>query len=220
MDDYSNPYQQNDQWFADRCGCLTASRAAAVINVSKRDGQPLKSYFDLINTIVSERVTGIVDVTPTTSAMQWGIDNEEEARKTYTLMTGREVELVGFVRHPSIEWFGASPDGLVGSDGLIEIKCPNTATHLRHITANVVPPEYIPQMLVQCLCTGRRWVDFVDYDPRLTGVYSRFAFWTIRYTPTEKELSDALERCQKFLTEVDEVLRPFNEIVVDEDLQF
>lgn len=128
MDDYSNPYQQNDQWFADRCGCLTASRAAAVINVSKRDGQPLKSYFDLINTIVSERVTGIVDVTPTTSAMQWGIDNEEEARKTYTLMTGREVELVDFVRHPSIEWFGASPDGLVGSDGLIEIKCPNTAT--------------------------------------------------------------------------------------------
>ena len=77
MDDYSNPYQQTDQWFADRCGCLTASRAAAVINVSKRDGQPLKSYFDLINTIVSERVTGIVDVTPTTSAMQWGIDNEE-----------------------------------------------------------------------------------------------------------------------------------------------
>ena len=116
------------------------------------------------------------------------------------------VELVGFIPHPEIQYFGASPDGFVGKDGLLEIKCPTTTTHIRRLKANVVPEEYRAQMLVQLLCTGRQWVDFVDYDPRLKGDYERLQFWSIRFEPTLEELNDAKEKCLEFLQCVDEEL--------------
>lgn len=199
----SNPLQRTGAWLQQRAGCLTASRAAAVLERSKRDGKPLKAYYDLKEQLIAERATGQCIGIGTTAAMQWGIDHEADARAAYEAQTCACVDLVGFIPHPSIPWLGASPDGLVGDDGLVEIKCPNTLTHLKRVGARVVPEEYKPQMLVQLLCTGRKWCDFVDYDPRLVAPWERHRFWTIRYTPTETELEAAETACRKFLAEVE-----------------
>ena len=200
-----NEFQRNAEWFQDRCGCLTASQAAPLFDMG-RDGKPKKAYYDLIDKLVAERITGEAQTNFTTSAMQWGIDHEDDARLEYEVDTGEIVALTGFILHPSIKWLGASPDGLVGDDGLVEIKCPNTCTHLRRIKAGVVPPEYVPQMLIQCLCTGRRWVDYVDFDPRCKGRFEHLAYWSIRFTPTEEQLKDAADRCEAFLAEVDQAM--------------
>lgn len=208
----SNPYQQTSEWFEARCGCLTASRAKAVIN-RKKNGEPYAEYYTVLEQVVGERLTGIVASTGTTAAMQWGIDHEEEAREQYVIETGRDVALTGFVKHPTVRWLGASPDGLVGDDGLIEIKCPTTLTHLKRVASGAVPEEYKPQMLVQLLCTGRKWVDFVDYDPRLTADWEKARFFCVRYEPTQEELADALAKCQEFLTVVDGTINEFEESI-------
>lgn len=202
-----NPLQRTAEWLRDRTGCLTASRFADVM-ARKRDGSPTKAYYDLIDTLIAERVTGDSIGIGTTAAMQWGIDHEDEARAEYEAQTGSFVDLCGFIPHPTVDWLGASPDGLVGSDGLVEIKCPySTVVHLRRIAAKVVPEEYRPQMLLQLICTGRKWCDFVDFDPRLIGgPYERLAFWTIRFEPTEEERQQALALAKDFLAEVDSKL--------------
>lgn len=196
--------QRTAEWFAARCGCLTASRAAAVL-ARRRDGKPTAAYEAMIDTLICERVTGSCEGIGATPATQWGVDHEDEARKVYEDMTGELVDLVGFIPHPEVEYFGASPDGLVGADGLLEIKCPySSQKHLARVAEGVVPEEYKPQMLVQLLCTGRKWVDFVSYDPRIVGPWAKARFFLIRFEPTQAELSAALEECQKFLAIVDE----------------
>lgn len=205
-----NELQRTPEWFDERCGCLTASQAAPLFDM-KRDGTPKQSYYDLIDKLIAERVSGEVQTNFTTSAMQWGIDHEDEARFEYEAETAEVVDLTGFILHPSIPYLGASPDGLVGTDGLLEIKCPNTATHLRRIKRGVVPPEYVPQMLVQCICTGRKWVDFVDFDPRCRGKFEPLRYWSIRFTPTEDQLKDAEERCSKFLSDLNKTLEEFTQ---------
>jgi predicted phage-related endonuclease len=99
--------------------------------------------------------------------MQHGVDTEPEARAAYCFYQGVTVDQVAFVPHPKIDQAGASPDGLVGADGLVEIKCPNTATHLETLIGQAVPAKYIDQMQFQMACTGRKWCDFVSYDPRM-----------------------------------------------------
>lgn len=207
-DTNQNPYQQTAEWFEARCGCLTASRAKAVIR-RKKDGKPYADYATVLEQIVGERLTGIVTSIGATAAMQWGIDHEEEAREQYVIETGRDVALTGFVKHPTVAWFGASPDGLVGEDGLLEIKCPTTLVHLSRVADGTVPEEYKPQMLVQLLCTGRKWVDFVDYDPRLSSDWEKARFFCVRYEPTEEELADALEKCTEFLGVVEKTINDF-----------
>jgi exodeoxyribonuclease (lambda-induced) len=204
----SNPLQRTAEWFSDRTGCLTASRFAAVLK-RKRDGTPTQAYFDLLDTVVAERITGNCIGIGDAPALAWGRDHEDEARERYEVETGEVVDLVGFIPHPEIKWLGASPDGLVDDDGLLEIKCPfSTVVHLKRIRAGVPPPEYVPQMLMQCICTGRSWVDFVDYDPRLIGTpYEHLAFWTVRYTPTEEEKAAAIEAAKTFLADVDQAMK-------------
>lgn len=196
--------QRTADWFAARCGCLTASRAAAVLN-RRKDGKPTSAYESLIDTLICERVTGSCEGIGATPATQWGVDHEDEARNVYEDMTGELVDLVGFIPHPSVSYFGASPDGLVGEDGLLEIKCPySSQKHLARVAEGVVPEEYKPQMLVQLLCTGRKWVDFVSYDPRLSGQWAAARLFKVRFEPTEDELSAALEECKAFLATVQE----------------
>lgn len=207
-----NDFQRTPEWFQERCGCLTASQVAPLFEMG-RDGKPKKAYYDLIEKIVAERISGEVQSNFTTPAMQWGIDHEDDARMEYQIRTGEVVDLTGFVLHPNIAWLGASPDGLIGKDGLLEIKCPNTATHLRRIKAGVVPPEYRPQMLLQCLCTGRKWCDYVDYDPRCRGRFEHLAYWCIRYEPTEEELTDAIDRCCSFLSLVESHMQELEKLL-------
>ncbi len=203
----SNPLQSSAKWLADRCGYLTASRFADALAISKRDGKPLKARLDLVDTLIAERVTGDTIGIGQTPAMAWGAENEEFARDAYEAETGHMVTLSGFVPHPEIAWLGASPDGLVGTDGLIEIKCPNTTTHLRRVRAGVVPEEYKPQMLLQLLCTGRAWCDFVDYDPRLDDRFEHLRLFVVRYKPTQAERDEALEAAKAFLDEVEKEMQ-------------
>ena len=117
--------------------------------------------------LVCERLTGSVGATYSSPAMEWGTAQEPNARAAYEAAGGVLVEEVGFVPHPTIEAAGASPDGLVNDDGLVEIKCPNTATHIETLLSGKVPERYVTQMQWQMACTGRQWCDYVSYDPRL-----------------------------------------------------
>jgi len=157
--------QGTDEWFAIRCGKVTASRVADVIATTKSGYSASRANYEA--QLICEILTGKPAESYSNAAMAWGTETEPLARAQYELKTGEMVNQVGFVVHPMIEQAGASPDGLVGSEGLIEIKCPNTSTHLDTLLAQKVPSKYITQMTWQMVCTGRKWCDFVSYDPRL-----------------------------------------------------
>lgn len=156
--------QKSEQWHALRCGKITASRIKDLSAKPKDKNKVLNAtLFD----ILQERLTGKPKQKKITCAMQWGIDHEPQAIIAYEHETWRSVQECGFIEHPTIPLSGASPDGLVGDDGLIEIKCPETATHLNTLITGQVPSEYLPQITWQMACTGRSWCDFVSFDPRL-----------------------------------------------------
>ena len=157
--------QRTEEWFEARMGCVTASRTADVMAKTKSGYAASRANY--MAELICERLTGERQGGFSSAAMQWGTETEPQARMAYEIITGATVVETGFVLHPEIAGFGASPDGLVGDDGLIEIKCPNTATHIDTLLADKVPTKYIIQMHVQMLCTGRAWCDFVSFDPRL-----------------------------------------------------
>lgn len=157
--------QGTPEWFAQRAGKVTASRVADVVAKTKTGWGASRANY--LAQLVAERLTGNVEPTFTNAAMQWGTDKEPEAREAYEYRTGVFVDQVGMVDHPTIAMTGASPDGLVGSDGLVEIKCPNTATHIDTLLSGKVPAKYVTQMAWQMACTGRSWCDFVSFDPRM-----------------------------------------------------
>jgi putative phage-type endonuclease len=157
--------QRSDDWFAARCGRVTASRVADVI--AKTKSGPSASRANYRAQLVCERLTGTTEASFVNAAMQWGVDNEASARDAYCFRQDVDVTEVGFVIHPALPLSGASPDGLVGEDGMVEIKCPNTATHIDTLLSGSVPDKYAVQMQWQMACTGRRWCDFVSFDPRL-----------------------------------------------------
>lgn len=157
--------QGSPEWKALRCGKVTASRVADVVAKTKTGYSASRANY--LAQLIAERLTGTPAETYTNAAMQHGVDTEPEARAAYEFYQGAKVEQVAFVPHPKIDQAGASPDGLVGGDGLVEIKCPNTATHLETLLGQAVPAKYIDQMLFQMACTGRQWCDFVSYDPRM-----------------------------------------------------
>lgn len=158
-----NILQRSEDWHSERCGKVTASRVKD-LNAKPTKGKALNA---LGLTILAERLTGVQKEFFTTAAMQWGIDNESHAITAYENATGVFVVGTGLIDHPFIEMFGASPDGLVGKDGQLEVKCPDTTTHLNTLLTRQIPDEYIPQITCQLACTRREWCDFVSYDPRL-----------------------------------------------------
>lgn len=160
-----NDIQRTDEWFNARLGKVTASRISDVLSKGKGSA-PSVTRNNYKTQLLVERLTGLPAETYTNAAMQWGIDNEPAARDAYEFMEGSNIELVGFIQHPTIEMAGASPDGLIGDDGLIEIKCPNSTTHIETIYSKDIDNKYIRQMQWQMACTGRAWCDFVSYDPR------------------------------------------------------
>ena len=158
--------QRSDDWFAARRGKVTASRINDVMSTLKSGGEAA-SRKNYRAQLVVERLTDQTGESYINGAMQWGIDNEDAARECYQFTRGVYVEEVGFIDHPTIPMCGASPDGLVGDGGLLEIKCPDTATHIDWLLAGVVPAEHITQMQWQMDCANRGWCDFVSYDPRM-----------------------------------------------------
>lgn len=156
--------QGSDAWHALRLGRVTASRVADVI--AKTKSGPAASRKNYLAELVLERLTGERAEGYTNAAMQWGIDTEPLARTAYEFHRDIDVAEIGFVPHPWIADTGASPDGLVGVDGLVEIKCPISATHMETLDSGAVPAKYVTQMMWQMACTGRQWCDFVSFDPR------------------------------------------------------
>lgn len=157
--------QGTPEWHAIRCGKVTASRIADL--TAKIKSGPSASRATYMGELICERLTGVVTEGFKSAAMQWGSDHEPQARLNYAFDRNVEIGEVGFVDHPTIKMAGASPDGLVGEDGLAEFKCPNTATHLETLRTRSVPGVYVKQMYWQMACTGRKWNDFTSYDPRL-----------------------------------------------------
>ena len=157
--------QGSPEWFAARLGKVTASKVSDVVAKTKSGWGASRANY--MAALIAERLTQTPADSFSNAAMQWGTEQEPLARVAYEFFTGRDVEQVGFVDHPSIPMTGASPDGLVGEDGLVEIKCPNTATHIDTLLDGKVPGKYVIQMQWQMACTGRQWCDFVSFDPRM-----------------------------------------------------
>ncbi len=197
----SEVVQGSPEWFAQRVGKVTASRIGDVM--AKTKSGPSASRANYIAELVAERLTGQAAEGFTSAAMQWGTDTEPQAREAYRFHRQAQVVECGIVDHPTIAMSAASPDGLVGDDGLVEIKCPNSATHIKTILTNKIDRKYILQMQWQMACTGRQWCDFVSFDPRL-GL--DFQYWRIRVERDGTLISEIETEVSAALVEVDETV--------------
>jgi putative phage-type endonuclease len=190
--------QGSEEWLMIRLGKVTASGVADVLAKTKSGVSASRGNY-LIK-LALQRVTGAVEESYTNDAMQWGIDNEAQARVAYEVKSGNFVDQIAFVEHPTIKWFGASPDGLINDDGLVEIKCPNSATHWSYIKAGEPPTKYYIQMQAQMACTGRQWCDFVSFDPRMPD---RSKLFIVRVMRSNDFIADMETEIKTFLNEVE-----------------
>lgn len=195
--------QGSTEWRLARCGKLTASRFAHVMNVLK-DGSPGANRRELVTQLAIERLTGVPVDGYENDAMRRGRELEAEARAAYEADTGELVEQVAFVNHPEMDFVGVSPDGLLGDDGLLEIKCPaNMAKHLEALRANEHAREYRWQLQGQLWVTHRKWVKAVSYDPRFP-THLRLA--VAHVGRDEKAIRELAEACVKANDEINEIL--------------
>lgn len=164
MNDMSPIIQGSAEWIAQRIGKVTASRVADVVAKTKSGYSASRANY--MAELVIERLTGRAADRFVSAEMAWGTEKEPEARERYEFMIGAPVAQTGFIDHPTILMAGASPDGRVGDDGLVEIKCPNSATHLETLLSGKVPARYYTQMTWQIACERRAWCDYVSFDPR------------------------------------------------------
>ena len=191
--------QGSSEWLAARAGKVKASRINDVM-ASKTTA----AYRDYRAQIVAEILTGQPQECGfTNAAMQWGTEQEKFARAEYELACDWTVDEIGIVLHPTIERGAASPYGLVSTNGLVEIKCPKTATHLQTLIDKKQPRQYENQMLWQMACTGREWCDFVSYDPRLPDDLQLFVH---RFDRDDKRIAEIEAAVTQFLSEVDEMI--------------
>jgi putative phage-type endonuclease len=190
--------QGSTEWKAARAGKVTASCVPHVLAKIKTGEAAARR--DYRTQLVAEILTGIPqDDGYINAEMQWGLDQEQYARGAYEASANVLVDKVGFVVHDKIPDAGASPDGLVGADGLCEIKCPKTATHLQYLLDDEVPAKYQPQMLWQMACSGRKWCDFISYDPRLSDELQLFR---VRFQRDDAKIAQMETEVLGFLAEV------------------
>ena len=191
--------QRSPEWFAARIGKVTGSRVADLMARTKTGFGASRANY--MAELICERLTGEQAERYVSAEMQRGTDLEPQARAAYSFLHDRSVEECGFMVHPAIADFGASPDGLIGADGLVELKCPNTATHIDYLLSGTVPGKYETQMQAQMACTGRTWCDFVSYDPRLPDAMQLF----VRRVPRDNVFIAAMEKdIRAFLDELGE----------------
>lgn len=190
--------QRTNEWFAARLGKVTASRVADLMATTKSGYAASRD--NLMAQLIVERLTGQKQESYSNASMQWGTEQEPFARAAYEIATGTMVDECGFVPHPTINGSGASPDGLVGHDGLVEIKCPNTAGMIEALLTQTVPGKYNIQMQMQMACTSRQWCDYVVFDPRMPAKAQLF----IKRVPRDPAFIQKMEaEIIKFLAELD-----------------
>lgn len=194
--------QGTPEWLQLRCGKVTASRVADIVRKTKSGVSASRARY--LGELVAERLTGVPTEGFKSAEMLRGNEVEESARQFYAFMSDCKLEAVAFVEHPSIPMAGASPDQLVDDDGLLEIKCPATHTHIETLLTGEINPDYVKQMLWQMACTGRRWCDFVSYDPRMPEdmrMFQRRVHWDdVAIGQLEREV-------ELFLAEVDDTIK-------------
>jgi len=197
--------QGTPEWLAERAGKVTASMISAVLMKPETAG-----YRDYQAQLVAEILTGKPQGSDyTNAAMQFGTEMEPLARSAYEAETGFSVDEVGFCQHPTIERAGASPDGLVGNSGLVEIKCPKVATHLAYLLAGVVPAGYKNQMMWQMACTNRDWCDFVSFRPDLP---EHLQLFIIRFKRDPARILELETAVIAFLKSVDTMINQLKEV--------
>lgn len=185
--------QRSPEWFVARCGSLGASQIADALARTK-SGYGASRY-NVMGLLIAERLTKVPQDTYTNAAMQRGIEVEPEACDAYAFIRGVEVAGCGLFNHDEIQGTHASPDRLIGDDGLLEVKCPNTATHIETLLSGTIPGKYRAQMMWQMACSGRQWCDFVSYDNRMPGNLMLFV--------------RRLERDDGYIAELEEGVRDF-----------
>jgi putative phage-type endonuclease len=194
---YANLKQGSDEWKAARRGHVTASNISDVMAKGKTGESETRKKYRM--KLLAERMTTESQDGYINAAMEWGTAQEPYARMAYEALNNVMVDTVGFWLHPSIKWLGVSPDGFVGADGLVEIKCPNTSTHLDWVLDNKVPTQHVKQIQCQLWVTERQWCDFVTYDPRLP---TRNQLFVVRVDRDEKMIAIMQEETIKILDEV------------------
>lgn len=190
--------QGTPEWLQERCGKVTASRIGDLMAKTRTGWGASRANY--LAELVAERLTGSPADKYSSSAMAWGTQTEPDARNAYSFQVNKDVEQVGFIPHPSISMAGASPDGLVGADGLVEIKCPQTATHIESLLGGAIDRKHMLQMQWQMECTGRQWCDWVSFDPRMPDDMQLL----IKRVARDEDLLAEIRECVcAFLGEVD-----------------
>ena len=190
--------QGTPEWHQMRLGKVTASRVADILAKTKTG--PSASRQNYLIELAIQRTTGIIQESYSNSAMEWGTQTEPQARVAYEVTTNNFVDKVAFIDHPSIKWFGCSPDGLVSDRGLLEIKCPNSATHWEYFKSKKPPQKYFIQMQAQIAVTNKDWCDFVSFDPRMPD---RSQLLIVRIDRDEAFIAEMEAEIKKFLDEVE-----------------
>ena len=200
-----NIVQGSPEWFLQRLGKVTASRLADVVAKTKTGESASRATYR--TELVAERLTGKQAEGFSNAAMKWGTDCEPLARAAYEAERGVFVIETGMIHHPTIAMSGASPDGLVMADGLLEIKCPETKAHIETVLSGKAPSKYVPQMQWQMACTGRAWCDFVSFDPRMPADMQIFV---TRVTRDPGAIAEYEAEVIRFLVEVDDTVAKLN----------
>lgn len=191
--------QGTGAWLSQRCGKLTASRMAEAM-ATRKDGKPAADRVNLLKELLAERMTGDAMPHYVSPEMRHGIENEAQAKDEYEESSGEILTPCGFIEHPEIADFGATPDALHGTDTVYEFKAPKTTTHLDWIMGGVVPEQHRPQILAQLACSRRTRAVFVSFDPRISGPRRLF----IREWSPEPEEIAAIEcAAREFLAELE-----------------
>ncbi len=190
--------QNTPEWHALRCGKVTASRVADIMRKTKSGDSKMRARY--LGELVAERLSGVQHTGFKSADMEWGQQTEAQARDLYSLLYDATMTPAAFVDHPLIAMCGASPDHLVNDDGLIEVKCPATHTHIEQLLGGPVDPDYIKQMQWQIACTGRAWCDFCSYDPRMPPEMQLFVQ---RFERDDVMIRDMEKQVTDFLAEVD-----------------
>lgn len=208
--------QNTPEWLNLRLGKCTGSRVKDALQLL-RNGEPGAKRKNYLIELVTQRMTGFAVDHYVSDAMIWGSEQEKYARAAYEVVTGNDVDLVGMYVHPNIADFSSSPDGIIGADGLVEIKCPQSTTHVEWMFDGVVPEEHKLQLYAEMACSERQWVDFVSFDPRLLPRHRVL----IKRLERDDVVIAAMEKgIKEFLFDVESAIKELNRLnpPIDYDL--
>lgn len=164
-----------DEWLACRLGKVTASRVWQVVKRTKTGWSAYRENYKM--ELIADRLTGMVRDTYKSEAMLWGQQTEPDAIARYNASAGVTVNTsTWFLPHPKLAWAGCSPDGLVGDDGMVQVKCPDSKTHVETLLGKEPDPDYVTQCQWELACSGRQWNDLLSYDPRVPSPIRLYRF--------------------------------------------